>query len=282
MSRQYIGCRQLEQIRDKLIDRDIEILTSLVRYRLLTTRQICRLHFYNKRTQNVAMRSCNRALAKLNNLRLIDPFERRIGGVRAGSGSYVWQLSSVGNRLLRITVNTDCLPKRRRAYEPSRTFLKHTLAVAEICLCLSEAERHGSFIVSDLQREPDCWRVYNGAGGGIMRLKPDLGLVTISGEFEDYWFLEIDLATEPPSRVIRTCLNYEAYRRSGIEQKKFGVFPAVIWIVPTEGRKSAVQARLDEDSRISPGLFFVILPNELEQLIHAGVENTQQEAEYAK
>ena len=70
-----------------------------------------------------------------------------------------------------------------------------------------------------------------------MRLKPDLAVVTATAKFEDHWFFEVDLASEPPSRIIRTCLNYQEYRRSGVEQRRLGLFPAVVWIVPTGRRK---------------------------------------------
>jgi hypothetical protein len=137
-------------------------------------------------------------------------------------------------------------------------------------LRLRDAERRGDFTILELVREPGCWRPYNAPGGGVARIKPDLALVTASGEFEDHWFIEIDLATERPTRVLRTCLGYEEYRRTGTEQRRAGVFPAVVWVVPNRRRKEAVLDRLAEDSRISRGLFHVILLDELEQSIHDG------------
>lgn len=103
-----------------------------------------------------------------------------------------------------------------------------------------------------------------------MRLKPDLAVSTASVDFEDYWFLEIDLATEPPSRVVRACLNYEAYRRSGIEQRRLGIFPAVVWIVPTPRRKEILETRLNSDKQITNGLFHVVVLDEFEALIRGG------------
>jgi hypothetical protein len=113
-----------------------------------------------------------------------------------------------------------------------------------------------------------------GSGGGTLRVKPDLSLVTATEEFEDYWFLEIDLATEPPSRIIRTCLAYEAYRRSGEEQKRLGLFPAVVWIVPTVKRKGAIESRLVEARDIDSGLFTVITLDELEPLLRRGASTS--------
>jgi hypothetical protein len=270
MSRQRIGRRQLERIIGSLSDRDMDVLSSIGTERFLTTRQLSRLHFFDKPTQSAATRSTNRTLAKLKDLHLIDSLERRIGGVRAGSASHVWGLAPAGGRLLENTGAVPERPKWLREYEPSRHYLEHTLATAEVRLRLSEAERRGNLTILEVQREPDCWRPYSAPGGGIAHLKPDLSIITASGDFEDHWFLEIDLATERPARVIQSCLGYQDYRHTGIEQKRVGVFPAVVWIVPTRRRKEAIQTRLAEDSRISRGLFRVVLLDELEPLLRDG------------
>ena len=89
-------------------------------------------------------------------------------------------------------------------------------------------------------------------------------------EFEDHWFIEVDLATEPPSRIVRACLNYQEYRRSGVEQRRLGLFPAVVWIVPTAQRKLTIQSRLKQHEMISPGLFTIITLDELEGLVQRG------------
>jgi hypothetical protein len=270
MTRQIIGRKQLLEIAADLSERDLEILRSIGSERFLTTGQLTRLHFSDKPTKTAATRSANRALAKLKSSRLIDSLERRIGGVRAGSASYVWGLAPAGGRLLEITGALPERPKWVREYEPSRHYLEHTLALAEVRMRLREAERRGDFTILELVREPDCWRPYSAPGGGVARIKPDLALVTASGEFEDHWFIEIDLATERPARVLRTCLVYEEYRRTGTEQKRAGVFPVVVWVVPNRRRKEAVLDRLAEDTRISHGLFQVVLPDEFERLIKGG------------
>lgn len=103
-----------------------------------------------------------------------------------------------------------------------------------------------------------------------MRLKPDLAVVTATEAFEDHWFFEVDLATEPPSRVVRACQNYQAYRQSGIEQRRLGLFPAVVWIVPTGRRKATLESHMDQHDAISARLFTVITLDELETLIEHG------------
>jgi len=164
----------------------------------------------------------------------------------------------------------DGLPRRQRHREPSTTFLEHTLAVAEVSLRLREIANRGEVTLLDVQHEPACWRPYSGPGGGTVRLKPDLAVVTATEKFEDHWFFEVDLATEPPSRVLRACLNYQAYRQSGVEQRRLGLFPAVVWIVPTGRRKEILERRLGQHKALSARLFSVITLDELETLIQRG------------
>src|SRR5665811_980645 len=270
MSGQRVSRRKLEGIRASLADRDLQILLSVATHRFLTTRQICRMHFADKMTETAALRSANRALDKLRGLQLLVALDRRIGGVRAGSGSYIWSLGHIGARLLQRASHVDGLPRRQRQREPSTTFLEHTLAVAEVSLRLREIANRGEVTLLGVQHEPACWRPFSGPGGGTVRLKPDLAVVTATEEFEDHWFFEVDLATEPPSRVVRACLSYQAYRQSGIEQRRLGLFPAVVWIVPTGRRKETLESHMNQHEAISARLFTVITLDELEALIQHG------------
>jgi hypothetical protein len=221
-----------------------------------------------------AICSRNRVLGRLAELSLIAPLKRRIGGVRAGSGSRVWYLAPAGARLLRTLGGFDDLPSRVRAYEPTGSFVEHTLAVAEVCVELTVAERSGETTVARLQREPDCWRTYSSTRG-VEWVKPDLAVVTTSGKFEDHWFVEIDRDTEPPCRIIRSCLRYEAYRRSGVEQKRLGLFPGVVWVVPDAKRKATLMARIAQEGRLSQSVYAVVLPDEVLPLMKAGIGSVE-------
>jgi hypothetical protein len=259
------------QIRDSLCERDFAILTSVARNRFLTSHQIRRTHFTDHSSSEAAIRATNRALARLSRLGVVNHLWRRIGGVRAGSGSHVWSLTEAGARLLRTVGEFDALPERFKAYEPGATFLEHTLAVAEVCLRLSEAARRGDFAIIELQREPACWRAYSARHGGVTTLRPDLALITASGEYEDHWFLEIDRDTEPPSRVIRACRSYEAYRQTDVEQKRLGVFPAVVWITPDAQRAATLRSHLDQATGLRRGLYSVVQVDDLPSLVRAGI-----------
>jgi hypothetical protein len=103
-------------------------------------------------------------------------------------------------------------------------------------------------------------------------LRPDMYAATICGEYEDRWFIELDLHTESPSKVIEKCRRYHDYYRSGLEQKLHNVFPLVVWIVPDAARKESVTKHIREAFQKQPKIFIVITPEELETLIRQGVE----------
>ena len=270
MSNHRVGRRQLEDIRTGLADREMEIIATVGAHRFLTTQQICRFHFTDHLSKTAALRSANRTLSKLRDLRVLVALERRIGGVRAGSGAYVWSLGVIGARLLQKASALEGIRSRYREREPSVTFLRHTLAVAEVSLRLREAARRDRISILGIEHEPDCWRAYSAPGGGIARLKPDLAVISATDNFEDHWFFEVDLATEPPSRIVRTCLNYQGYYRSGVEQQRLGLFPAVVWIVPSTRRKETIERHMKKSETISARLFRVITLDEMELLLSEG------------
>lgn len=252
---------------ERLSERDKTILYLIQKFRYLTTSQIQRLYFRNSSSHSAALRAADRALVKLRGYRLIAPLKRRIGGVRAGSGSYVWSLSPSGVRLLCLMNSNGNTAKRQRSFEPSPRFLEHTLAVAEIYVQLNLIQdKHKDLKIQEIAPEPDCWRTYVGINGTTAYLKPDLYLVTISGKYENHWFIEIDLDTESPSRVIRKCRQYYRYYLSGKEQQMAGVFPWVMWIVPSESRARGLRQCLMEEPFIKQkDIFAFITPDQLEK-----------------
>jgi hypothetical protein len=265
-----ISARRLEEISHGLSERDFAILQDIRLFRYVTTTQLCRLHFTkvsvadtaDKITPRAALRACNRELAKLRELKLISSLQRRIGGVRAGSGAYVWTLDAGGARLL---IKSNEQAPRKRFYEPSVAFLEHTLAVTETAIRLKELQ------ATHCEIEPKCWRIFAGLGGTPQRLRPDLFAVTASGDYDDHWFIEVDLATESPAIVLRKCEQYLAYRRSGSEQRAYGVFPVVVWLVPTDRRKEALKRHIADELQNNSNIFVVITMDELDGLVKEGL-----------
>jgi hypothetical protein len=247
----------IDELRDHLSDRDLSILGDIDVYRLLSTRHIQRLHFTNgHETPAAAMRACTRVLARLRDLGLVTSLERRrVGGVQKGSASGVWYLGPAGERLQR---DRRGLTARRRYGEPSRLFVNHTLAVAELAVRLIETERaNPDFKILSLQAEPASWQQYLGAQGTGQWLKPDLSLVAINGEFEDHWFIEADLDTEHLPVLLRQCAAYHSYRASGQHQAAHELFPAVLWVTPTETRAAALRAAIRRTPNLARDAFRV-------------------------
>lgn len=264
--------QQLRDLGVLLGNRDQAILLSLETYRLLDSRMIQRLHFADHVSDLAAARATTRAMQRLQYLGVVAPLQRRIGGVRRGSASYVWQLSSAGDRYLRSTRGQG---PRRRYVEPSLTFLNHTLAVNEIAVALLEAGRNvRGFAVEELTVEPDNWRSFLGAGGETRWLKPDLHVVTThtdaEGEYEEHTFLEIDLGTEHMPRIQAKCRVYATYANTGRYQAEHGLFPEVVWLATDRPRRAAIRMAIAGTHGLPGGLFRVRSPDDYLAAIRNG------------
>jgi len=271
-SSKRLSKQQLVSIDKRLGERDRLVLEAIRKCRYLTTDQIQRLYFKNSSCHAAALRAANRMLVKLKGFDLIAPLKRRIGGVRAGSGSYVWNLDEAGARLLNLNNQEADIIKRKRSFEPSPRFLEHTLAAAEIYVRLNQvADKHENVRLLKTELEPDCWRMYIGALGTASYLKPDIYAVTSDGEYEDHWFFEIDLETESPVRIVSKCQQYCKYYLSGTEQKTKGVFPLVAWIVPNQKRAESIHSHIMQEPFLErKDIFLITTTDLLEKLICEG------------
>lgn len=250
-----LSLRRLEQLADQLPARDFDILRDLETRRYMTSGQIARKYF-----SHASQRSANYVIQRLNQHGLINPLARRIGGVKGGSKGFVWSLTTAGYRLLHLDGKT--IP-RRRSFEPSPRFVEHTLALTELDLQLRGID---GITVTEVQFEPDCWRDHGGS-----KLKPDLFAITTNGTYEDYWFFELDLDTETAVCILGKCRQYQNYYRTNAEQRKHGVFPLVVWVVPNERRKTSLREHISQSKELHhKNLFKIILPDELETLIRKG------------
>lgn len=257
----YLGRRGLDQLREQLSERDLAVIQSVQEHRFLTARQIEQLHFADHATELAGARVCRRVLARLNKQRLLVRLSRRLGGVRAGSSSFVYALGPVGSRLLDLG---------RRFTEPSALFLDHTLAIAEAHLGLVRATRTRDLELVSVEIEPVCWRRYIGRSGAMEIVRPDLYVVSGCGDFEDVWFLEIDRGTESPAALVRKCRAYEAYWRSGREQEAHGTFPLVVWVAPDGGRERQIKRIIGAARNLKRELFRVTTGEGLVGLLAGG------------
>src|SRR5579864_3925573 len=123
----------LERLRVNLSERDLAVVGSLTQHRFLTARQIESLHFASHASELTGARVCRRTLTRLTEQRVLARLNRRnVGGLHAGSSSFIYTLGPVGNRLV---------GERRRVHEPSLTYLDHVLAVADVHVALAREAR---------------------------------------------------------------------------------------------------------------------------------------------
>ena len=247
-----VSQRGLLALRERLSGRDLLLLDYVGQLRLLHARQIQSLLFPDEQhaSRATAARCCRRVLERLTRERLLVRLERRVGGVRAGSASFIYALSPVGHR---VTENSG---SRRRLREPSLRFVDHTLAVADLLVEVTAVGRTGGWELLQWQSEPSSWREVVTLGGTLV-LRPDLFLVLAVGEYELRWFIEVDRATEHLPAITRKCRLYNSHYHSGREQQRRGVFPRVLWITPTERRTTWLREAIAADRRLAAGLFVV-------------------------
>jgi hypothetical protein len=252
----------LERLRANLSERDLTVVSSLAQHRFLTARQIEALHFAAHTTELTGARVCRRTLARLAEHRILSRLTRRsVGGLHAGSASFIYTLGPIGNRLL---------GGRRRVHEPSVAFLDHVLAIADVHVALAREARAGGDELVELVTEPDCWRRSLRVGGGVDVLRTDLYLVTADDEYEHCWFVEVDRGTASLPAVVRKCHQYLAYRQTGKEQDRAGTFPLVLWVTPDAERRDRVEQAIRTDKQLPVELFRVADGESFVSLMNGG------------
>jgi hypothetical protein len=256
--------RRARDMAERLGDRDIAVLASLREFRLMTGNQLLRLHFRGSQ-QATQARKARAALSRLTELRVIVRLERHVGGVRAGSQGYLYELSGLGQAVLDLD---DAEPRRHR--RPTGTTIphqSHVLAVTELAVCLHEAAASGRCVVDEFRAEPGCWRRFGGLGGGHRILKPDAFVRLGIGDYETSAFIEQDMATESLPTIGRKLAVYLDYWRSGVEQQLYDVFPRVWWLVPHTKRLVAIKEAIQQLPYETRELFTVVLTEHAPDLL---------------
>jgi hypothetical protein len=184
-------------------------------------------------------------LERLTELGVLRRLDRIIGGVRAGSGCFVYGLGPAGHRLLNDG-------RARQGFrEPSTTFLDHTLAVSGLLASVVAATKQDACQLVHYEVEPACWRTVPGYSTADT-LRPDLLLVVARGDMEWHWFVEVDLGTEHGPAIARKCRQYLTYFQAGREQALHGIFPKVAWLTTTSARADRLRELANEVSADLP------------------------------
>jgi hypothetical protein len=246
--RQRLGAAGLSTIKSQLTERDLAIVRTIQACRLATTRHIERLHFSQITSLYTRSRICRRVLQRLSDDEVLRRRARRIGGMRAGSASYVYALGPAGARLT--------TGKRTHHYttEPSDYFLKHTLALTELYVQLHEHAAWGSFQLLEIQTEPPCWRTFTSLEAGTQVLKPDMYVRMSRNDEEFSYFIEMDRGTTYATSLLRKIRAYEQYYLTGKEQETHAVFPQVVWMVPDGKRKKLLTEFMEAANKRVPGM----------------------------
>jgi len=246
-------------LRATLTTRDMAILEDLKRFRLLSTRQVQRLHFPHPGAHSTivgATRATHRVLQRLQTHQLVAQLERRVGGPERGSATALWQLAEQGANVLHLGVEEA---KRSRYREPTTSlFVRHTVAIADIAVAITEHTQTAGLELLALQTEPDAWRSFLGENGQPESLRPDLYVVVANADFEQHTFVEVDMSTEHRPQILRKCQLYARYAANGAAEQQTGVIPRVVWVAPTEKRQDALERMIAGDSRLPPAMFTVV------------------------
>jgi hypothetical protein len=238
-ARRNVTAAVLDALREELTERDDLLLRSVSELRFLSGDQLVRLYFNDSDDPVSNARAARRALLRLVRLGCLDRLPRRVGGVRSGSGGFVYHLGVAGQRLA-MERGWQPMRRRRRSLVPGTLFLAHSLQVAELHTLLREADRSGRIELLELVAEPACWRSLAGNRGQAAMLKPDSFGEFGSGDFVDSYWFEVDMGTEGSTAIGRQLKRYLDYQASGQIQAERGVFPRVLWLAPSRERAAVI------------------------------------------
>lgn len=227
---------RLVAVAEQLDQRALDVLGMVAKTRLGTGEQIRQVVFADVPS---ADRQARRTLAHMVDIGVLDRLDRQVGGRRAGSTGYIFALGLAGQRL--VGSRGPAGGRRiERAWTPSAPYLRHMLRVTDLFVALTAANRRGDIELLEFVGEPACWRGFVGPAGDHVRLKPDAFVRLAKGEDEHLAFVEVDLATESPRALDRKLDRYTQYVRTGGERERWGVLPAVVWLVPDDRRMEVV------------------------------------------
>jgi hypothetical protein len=231
--RSYVTRSRVEAIRSQLNPSQKAILSDVGRLGLITGSQVQRLYYEPSISGG---RLARKHLGQLIDWQVLLRLKRSVGGERAGSSGYVYALGAAGQRLLH--------PNRSRyvpVWTPRPSHLRHAVSVSELYISLREVEHNrGDMELTTYDTEPRCWRHYFGPGGARTTLKPDALAAIANGDYEYRYFIEMDCSTEHRPQIVAKAKTYVRYRQSGREQAATDIFPFVLWVTPTDKRRSLI------------------------------------------
>lgn len=250
------------RLAETLSERDLAILTDVAKVRVLTGRQVERLHFTHLEGRH-RDRTRRRVLERLAAAGLLTALPRRVGGGRPGSAGMIFALGLHGQRLLSMSSAFDLPGRTRQPGVPTERFMAHTLAIAELFVALTEASRTDALTLNGFKAEPACW--WRDAEGEWV--KPDAFALVSNGDIEDSWAIEVDQATESLPTLRRKLVAYLDLARNDEHGPNRGPLPRVLVTVPDPKRLSAVDGVIRTMREPAEALFSVTRHDHAVQLI---------------
>jgi hypothetical protein len=226
-----ISSRQLDLIASDLTDVDQKLLQFVADQRIASGHQLRRRFLASSDG-----RAVRRLLLRLIEWKVLERLPRRMGGIRSGSDGFLYVLGTAGARVLARGGR-----KLRRLEAPGDRYINHTLAITELVVRLHEAVLRRELDLLALEAEPACWRLFTGPAGTQITIKSDLYVCLGAGQYQDRWFIEVDLATEARGTLQAKANRYLAHLRSGAEGR---VYPRVLWVVPNQHRLEQIHNAL--------------------------------------
>lgn len=232
---QRVRTRHVAWVADRLSERDWLMLEAVNHLHLVTGLHFERL-FFTDLTPRSRIVTRSRCLSRLVSWRILTRLPRRVGGAQRGSSVAAYALGPTGQRLLLMRANSDTKPPAiRNVGVPSDRFVAHILAVAELYVCLTEANRSNVLVLRQFTTEPAAWWP-NGQGKW---LKPDAFLAVSNGRVDHLWWAEIDRATESLATIQRKLRTYlDFVNQGGLGPRN--AIQCVLVTVPEDRRREAI------------------------------------------
>jgi hypothetical protein len=224
-----IGDAQLATVAERLTRRDRQIALDCFEHRVLTTRQLERLHFSGPRVGR-------RRLLALYQLRVLDRFRPCIPHGE-GSAPYHWVLDEGGAHLIAAMRGIDRKQLRfshaAAVALAESSKLTHQLEVNELFTRLARDAARAGGSLSEWYGERTTCQLLGG------RAIPDgYGVLRVPGREPVHLLVELDRGTEPLERLAAKAAAYaRALPRSGLADLQ----PLVLLLVPTSTRAAAAQ-----------------------------------------
>jgi len=221
-----------------LQERDLALLEDLRRYRALTTSQ---LELLRGSDANPGLRFVSR-LTLTRRLKLLfhGKYVRRLARPSiTGMQEPVYLLDSEGAKALSLKHGEVTV--RAPSQMPKLAALEHILSINQFRVSLATACTEPSLEILEWQTSGEAkFRV----AVHKVTLIPDAGFTLKTANLKLFYFLEVDLGSEPSRILTEKCRSYYAFWQSGEFAQKYFCAPnigfRVLFVAPTEKRAATI------------------------------------------